>query len=196
MITVKSNINEFLKNYKKKINSLAKVLNSLATRLAKKMSDDMLQEIKKAKSKWNEPQSFLDTLQIDENIFSITISNNVARVSIGNNLPLRELGNTAYSISSKAQKPTYVNPMYFIEFGFGVIGQKKPSPHSNKYNWEYNINKHGQLTEAPWKYYDEMIDLQSSSGKEGINFLYNTIQNYRTHWKQYLKELITEIGNG
>jgi hypothetical protein len=192
MIVVKTNIGEFIKRYQKKVDKFKSVLSTFAEKLAKKMCDDMLDAINRAKSDWNEPQSFLDTLTINESTFNITISGNIAKVTIGENLPLRELGNTEYSIVAKAQKPTYVNPIYFIEFGFGVVGEKKPSPHSKKFDWEYNINRHGRQTEDPWHYRDEMIDLQTSSGKEGINFMYNTIQKYREEWKNYFFELLEE----
>lgn len=195
MITVKSNINEFLKNYRKKVANFKTVLNSLAVKLAERMSADMKDRINSSKTKWAEPQTFLDTLP--EVGFDIQpIGDNAVRVSIGENLPKRKVGGTTYSIYPETQQVKYINPIYFIEFGFGVIGQQKPSKGHEEKGWRYNLNDHGTHTENPWHFYDEMKALRTSSGQEGINFLYNTIQDYRDNWQQYLKELMTEIGNG
>jgi hypothetical protein len=171
------------------------MLNKLAQKLAERMSADMKDRINSSKTKWAEPQTFLDTLP--EVGFDIQpIGDNAVRVSIGENLPKRKVGGTTYSIYPETQQVKYINPIYFNEFGFGVIGQQKPSKGHEEKGWRYNLNDHGTNTENPWHFYDEMKALRTSSGQEGINFLYNTIQDYRDNWQQYLIELMTEIGNG
>lgn len=33
--------------------------------------------------------------------------------------------------------------MYYLEFGTGIVGAKKPHPEASKIGWSYDINKHG-----------------------------------------------------
>ena len=189
MITVRSNINEFLKGYTEKTNRLQAVLKNFAKKLAERMAEDMNSKIESSKSKWAEPQIFLDTLpKVDFDIKET--GNNSVIIEIGNNLPKRKVGNTVYSIYPETQQEKFINPIFFIEFGFGVKGEQKPSEIYTTYGWKYNLNDHGSKTENPWKFYDEMRSLRTSSGQEGINFMYNTIEEYKDKWKDYLKELL------
>ena len=182
MITVKSNINEFLKNYRKRARNFKTVLNSLATKLAERMSADMAYEIARTRHIWTEEGNLDKVSGIDFNITSIGES--AVRVSIGDNLEKFEM-----------EDGTLVNPVYFIEFGFGIAGQRNPQDEHSKFGWEYNIRG----KEHPWYYYDRTVDppqLLRSEGRQGSNFMYNVIQKYKDNWQQYLKELMTEIENG
>lgn len=181
MITVKSNIKEFLKNYKKKIANFKTVLNRLSQKLAERMSTDMAYEIARTRHIWTEEGNLDKVSGIDFNITNI--GDNAVRVSIGENLEKFEM-----------EDGTLVNPVYFIEFGFGIAGQQNPQDEHSKFGWEYNI--HGK--EKAWYYYDKTVSppqLLKSEGRQGSNFMYNVIQKYKDNWQQYLKELMTEIEN-
>ena len=176
MISVKSNINEFLKNYRKKASNFKNSLNGIAEKLAKRMSEDMKSLIQTDK-RWQEHGNLSTINEVSFDIESI--GDNAVRVSIGDNLPKLVMTDG-----------TLVNPSFFIEFGFGIVGERTPKKNHDKYNWEYNINQH--KTAWMFRYNGELME---SEGREGINFMYNTIQDYRTNWLKYLKELM-ESANG
>ena len=123
-----------------------------------------------------------------EGMFQIeNLGNNSVRVSIGENLQKHELSDG-----------TLVNPAYFIEFGFGVRGQKSPAKNHEKYGWEYNLNNHdesGFPLPSPWVYEGWDGGFHTSDGTVGTNFMYLTIQKYKDNWLKYLKELM-ESANG
>lgn len=174
MITVKSNINEFLKNYKKRIANFKIMLNQLAVKLAERMSEDMKKRIQED-TRWKEHGNLSTINNVD---FTIEpIGENSVKVIVGKNLPKFEMSDG-----------TLVNPAFFIEFGFGIEGQDKPKENHDKYNWQYNIRGH----EDSWFFWYDGI-LMESKGREGINFIYNVLEEYRTNWQQYLKELMESI---
>lgn len=38
--------------------------------------------------------------------------------------------------------------MYYLEFGTGIVGAKKPHPEASKIGWDYNVNKHSDFQTA------------------------------------------------
>lgn len=188
MITVKSNIDKFLKNYRKKVEARKSVLNGIAEKLAKKMSNDMKDIIKREMYVWSPDADNNDETgkmayhrsKID-NMFSIeSLGYNSVRVSIGDNLQKHDMGDG-----------NLVNPAYFIEFGFGLRGQANPANNHEKYGWKYNLNSHNDA----WYYEGWDGEFHISDGTVGTNFMYNTIQEYRNNWKKYLNELMAEAKN-
>ena len=67
---------------------------------------------------------------------------------------------------------TLVNPAFFIEFGFGILGEKAPMKDHEKCEWEYNINGHTK----GWSYLGRDGDFHGSKGRVGTNFMYNAKQ--------------------
>ena len=171
MISVNSNIKEFLANYRKKAEKFTVFLNNVAQKLADKMVEFMRQEIVAKKNVWYEYGSYIDIPDVGFNI--IPIDDKTIKVEIGNNLPLLEMNDG-----------TMVNPAFFIEFGFGIIGQNNPMKNNELYNWEYNINKHTK----GWAFLGRDGKFYGSKGKEGINFMYNAQQNA----KRFLSQIIEE----
>lgn len=187
MITVKSNINEFLKNYRKRVGNFKSTLNVLAQKLAERMSADMKDIIFKETYTWspdaegNDETGKMAYHRGVDIAFDITsIGDNAVRVSIGENLQKHEMENGAL-----------VNPIYFIEFGFGLRGQENPATNHSRFGWEYNKNYHN----GAWSYEGFDGEYHISDGTQGTNFMYRTIDKYRNGWQQYLKELMTEIEN-
>ena len=182
MITVKSNINEFLKNYRKRVGNFKSTLNVIAEKLVERIKADMLRVIENKQFVWQEEAGNLAEIEPSDIDFTTTqVGENTIRVSIGERLPRFPMSDG-----------TLVNPVYFIEFGFGIEGQESPMQNRDKYGWRYNINHYIE----GWTYLDKYGEEQFSRGREGTNFLYNTIQTYKTNWKQYVAEIMTEIGNG
>ena len=192
MIKVNSNIKDFLKNYKKKVDKLKTALLGIAEKLAKKMSEDMYKEIQRTEDVWAiyEPENEQDETgkmayhkgKSFDYWFTIeSIDNNSVKVSIGDNARKHVMSDEAI-----------VNPAFFIEFGFGIVGQSNPMKNSEAYSWIYNRNHH--IT--AWGYAGWDGKGHISKGAEGTNFMYNTIQKYKDNWNSYLKELLEEQANG
>jgi hypothetical protein len=198
MISIKSNIKEFLQNYRKKVANFKVVLNSIAEKLATRMAHDMYDEIARTENVWaidDKPNFHDETGKMGfhtgkgfEYWFDIQpTSESSVRVSIGEKI-----------IPHRMEDESLVNPAYFIEFGFGVVGQRNPMKNADVYNWKYNINNHteGGFPSSPWAYSGFDGKVHISDGAKGINFMYNTIQRYKDNWQQYLKELLKEQANG
>lgn len=178
MITIKSNIKEFLNNYRKITENFKVVLNNIATKLAEKIVQDMKTEIETNRFQWAEKGSLEYISNID---FLITpTSNKSVMVSIGDNLKKHIMSDG-----------TLVNPVFFIEFGFGIVGQNNPSKNHELFDWEYNINNH---TDA-WWYMGFDGQFYQTKGSKGINFLYKTLHRKKNVWVNYLKELLKENAN-
>lgn len=193
MITVKSNIKQFLENYRKKVENFKVVLNTVAEKLATRMAHDMYEEIARTENVWaiDDKPNFHDetgkmgyahTGKSFEYWFDIQhTSDRSVRVGIGENIQphLMSDGNL-------------VNPAYFIEFGFGIVGQNNPMKNADAYNWIYNKKNHNEA----WYYGGYDAEIHLSDGAKGINFMYNTIQRYKDNWQKYLGELLKEQANG
>lgn len=199
MIKVSSNINEFLKHYKKRVSNFKDMLENIAEKLAKRMSEDMYKEIQENEAMWapfnpeteQNERGKMGTYKGKSFDFWFEINSmgeNAVRVSIGEKIKPHEMSDHSL-----------VNPAYFIEFGFGIIGQQSPAKNAELYGWSYNKNNHSKYNnppDDPWIYEGFDHWLRQSRGAEGINFMYRTIDKYRNGWKYYLKELLEEQANG
>lgn len=177
MIKIISNIKEFLKRYREKVAILKQVMDNLAQILAEKMSNDMKNLIQTDK-RWQEHGN-LSTIDTVDFRIEATSPQSV-KVYVGENLPKFEMSDG-----------TLVNPAFFIEFGFGILGQNKPKQNHEEYNWEYNIRGHKES----WFFWYDGI-LMESKGREGINFIYTTMDNYRQNLVAYFRQLLGEQANG
>ena len=192
MITISSNINDFLKAYKKRVEKIKEILLGIAEKLANKMAQDMYAEINRTENIWAIEQT---EAQHDESgkmgfhkgksfdyWFDIQLlENNSARVSIGQKAETHKL-----------KDGTIVNPAFFIEFGFGIVGQNNPAKNAEAVGWVYNKNNHEEAWQyTGWDFLDHISD-----GAKGVNFMYNTIEKHRGNWSNYLKELFKEQMNG
>ena len=175
MITVKSNIDKFLEYYKKKVSKFTSLLYTMAEKLANKMILFMKDEINRKHSTWYELGSYNDINNVDFEI--LNINEYSIRIDIGKNLPKFEMSDG-----------TLVNPAFFIEFGFGLVGQSNPQEKHEEFDWGYNINGHTK----GWVYFGRDGKFHGSKGRAGINFMYNAQQKA----KEFLKEIMTEIKNG
>lgn len=190
VVVVKSNVDKVIKSFQKFRNAYKVSLEKIAERLGEAMCGEMVNEIQKYRSIWLQPNGNLE--KVGNISYSIQKSGeNSIKVILGDNLPLIKVGNTAYSLPHNKEEK-YVNPLYFIEFGWGVIGEQNPKEGATKYSWKYNTNEHGRETENPFYFWGNDGILVETEGREGINFLYNVFEEYRTKWKQILIDLIKE----
>lgn len=185
MINIKSNINDFIKRFDNRIKKVNNSLENIAYRIAQEMSNDMMREISLNRFVWLQQGSELENIgAIDFNI--LKTGNNSVIVSIGESLPKIRVGE---SVSSKkrGQPIQDINPMFFVEFGFGIIGEQRPK-NTMSYEWEYNINDRNNS----WYFKGRFDELYKTSGGEGINFMFNTIIKYRNKWKEIVMREIKE----
>lgn len=186
MITIKSNIKEFLKAYRERVDKVKNVLNTFAEKLAERMREDMNQAIISSKAIWapvvesDNPKEKQDERGKMGTYSSIPISIS----SIGENAVRVSIGDTLRPHTMKDGK--VVNPAFFIEFGFGIIGQNNPMQNANEFGWIYNKSGHQEA----WWYVGFDGGFRLSAGAKGINFMYNTIQRYKEGWKKFLQELM------
>ena len=175
MIKINSNIDKVIANFTKKKNNFKNKLENVAKKIAEKMSEDMRNEILSNRHIWAEKGSmdYIDTINFD----IAKTGDNSVRVSIGENLQKHIMSDG-----------TLVNPVYFIEFGFGIKGEEKPMENADKYDWVYNINNH----EDAWVFFGYDDKFHTTKGREGLNFLYNTIVKYKANWETYIFEIMKE----
>jgi hypothetical protein len=190
MVVVASNVEKVLKKFEKYRTAIKLTIDQIAEKLAKSMVDDMLADIEQQRPTWLQPNGNLE--RVDNIGYNISkLEDGFIRITLGENLPLIRTGNTKYSLENNKHY-TWVNPLYFIEFGFGVLGENNPKEGTNRYDWIYNTNEHGRETENPYTFKGLDGQLVETEGGEGINFLYNTIQKYRNSWKDLLLTMVKE----
>lgn len=190
MVVVKSNVDKVIKSFTKFRNAVKLSLEDIGEKIALLMVQDMQEEIERNRNVWLQPNGNLENVGYVD--YTITkIEGNKIRVTLGDAMPLIQVGDTYFSLPHN-QHTEYVNPLYFIEFGWGCVGEENPKQLAQRYSWEYNTNDHGGVNPDPWGFYGNDGFLTETRGREGINFLYNTIQDYRDKWKTILVSLIKE----
>ncbi len=180
MINVNSNIDDFIKRFTDKSKKITKKIEDISEVIASKMIDEMSNYIIAEKSTWlAEKNSIMESVNGTD--FTIKKTGTGCVVSIGD-------------LTSKitTKDGTMVNPYFFIEFGYGIRGQKNPKQNANEYSWEYNVNNHTKSWYY-WAYGEKDSEKIWTVGKEGINFMYNTIQKFRTKWKEIVMREIKEV---
>ncbi len=79
-----------------------------------------------------------------------------------------------------------VNAEYgmFVEFGTGIVGEGSPHPLSGDYNWQYDINNHG---EAGWHFPADDGSWPITKGQKSRPFMYETEQQLREEMPYFIK---------
>lgn len=81
-----------------------------------------------------------------------------------------------------------VNPFFFLEYGFGLAGQKSPHESAPEIGWAYNINNHPEIVgDYDWK---RMGTYWKVDGAIGVNFLESTINEYSSQWVTKAQEIL------
>jgi hypothetical protein len=148
-------------------------------KLAQRMSADMALEISRSRYIWEETGGTMSEISaVDFDI--VNTGFNEVTIEIGNNILPIEMSDGEL-----------VNPVYFIEFGFGIIGEENPKVGADEYDWEYNVN----LRDKEWYFRGRDGHSYKSMGREGINFIHTVISKYRNEWKDYFFELLKGDSN-
>lgn len=184
-IQVKSNYNQFIKRLKKIPDMLETAGKDFVEHILKLMRQDMINEINLHRTEW-------------EDGGAMDVWANGADIEKAIQYELSESGKTG-RIVVKSDPITLangdeVNPFFFIEFGYGIIGQNNPALYASSNGWIYNINNHQNFIIYA---YDNMAgekETVKTQGTKGINFFYNTVAKYRNNWKQYAEEYLKKVG--
>lgn len=170
---IKSNYDKFERHLNKFVDSL-----DIDARLAMEdvleyVCEEMKQEILNKKDTWCEAWSPLaedSTLGSD---IHYEIKDNKATIYIGRDTKKITM-----------QDGTTVNPYYFIEFGWGIVGENNPVNYHLQNGWIYNVNKHTQA----WWYVGYNGEPRASYGRQGIDFLYNAMKKLKPNLEAALGE--------
>lgn len=173
MINIKSNIDNFIKQFKDKANKISSSIQETPKIIVQQMIEEMKSIIERERSVWTSVSSPLEYVSGDD--FTIEQTSNSCVVYIGRN-----------TNKIVAKDGARINPYFFIEFGFGIRGEKNPKTNHDLYGWKYNINKH----ERSWFYVGYDGEKHWTVGKEGTNFMYTTIQKYKNKWQEIVMKNI------
>ena len=179
MVSITSNINDVLKSLKSKQTRFKAIISNIALIVAQAVKDDMVAEINANISNWSKPYELISSVVKPESQIILVPTELGYRIEIGNNLGGLEMSDGGL-----------VNPYYFIEFGYGIVGQNSPALKSSEYNWEYNINKHNNY----WFFFGTDGKKHATKGRIGINFMYNAIQKNKNSWKNIIIQEFSKAG--
>lgn len=81
-----------------------------------------------------------------------------------------------------------VNAEYgmFVEFGTGIVGEGAKHPASGAFNWQYDINQHG---EAGWHFPADDGKWPITKGQESRPFMYETAMQLRAELPRIIREV-------
>ncbi len=79
-----------------------------------------------------------------------------------------------------------VNSEYgiFVEFGTGIVGDGSPHPQSGEFDWEYDVNEHG---DAGWHFPADDGSWPITKGQASRPFMYETAQQLREEMPYFIK---------
>lgn len=119
---------------KANVNSFDSILEKIANRVRSYIIDDY----KLNGSIWREVNGNLETVDGDDVIVEKKGSTYI--IAIGRNTEPFDMPNRQNSSNPNyAGLPKTVNPYFFIEFGFGIIGQNNPIKNAPNFGWRYNL---------------------------------------------------------
>ena len=175
MIKIKSNINSILKTFKERQSAIKNINITVAKQVAYEIAKQIKSDIVLNKPTWYESAGGMSINYGTDVVVDETSSGALIRIG----------ENTSKLIMADGSQ---INPYYFIEFGFGIIGANNSAANSIKYGWAYNIKGHIEPWIIPGS---ETL----SSGTQGINFLYNNVYVNKDKWVSLAKQKVMEAFN-
>ena len=141
---------------KANVNSFDSILEKIANRVRSYIIDDY----KLNGTIWREVNGNLETVSGDD----VIVEKNGASyiVSIGKNTQPFDMNDG-----------TFVNPYFFIEFGFGISGELNPVGFADRFGWEYNIRPHLH----PWRFKGQDGSLVWTTGGKGVGAISTLINS-------------------
>ncbi len=185
MVTVKTKnldkVIEKFSNFKDRFDT--EHLNKIANKIANKVRDFIELTYTSTKIIWQEENGNLKEISGND----VKVINDSTRffVTIGaETTPFEMPKRTEKSGQQYQGLPKFVNPYFFIEFGFGIIGANNSSKYANKFGWKYNIRPYSNR----WHFKGLDGTRTESRGGKGAN----AIGKLATNFRQICEEVITE----
>ena len=161
---IRSNYNQFDRHIKDVADMLDPDAYLAMDEVLDEICEEMKQEIISKKDTWCEAWSPLEKDKSLGTDITYEIKDNKATIYVGRNTDKLTM-----------QDGTTVNPYYFIEFGWGIVGENNPINYHLQNGWLYNINHHTQA----WWYVGYNGEPRASYGRKGIDFLYNAMKKLK-----------------
>ena len=180
MIKVESNVKDIIKRLKaRKANSNNDLAQKVALRIAEKVKALLIETYRHTKSEWAEEGSALENLSGED--VTISLENNKYIIKIGEQTPM-------IALDGYNGLPTSANPYFFIEFGFGIVGEQKPVTNATKKSWAYNVRNHQEA----WAFRGTDGNLYWSEGIEGANAMGVVEAQYAKLCKEAIDEVMAK----
>lgn len=183
-VKIKSNWNQFSKRLRKLPDMIEEAGKGFVEHILKLMRQDMINEINAQRSEW------LDGGAMD-------VWSNSANIEKSIRYELSESGKTGRIVIESdpivLANGDEVNPFFFIEFGYGIIGQNNPALYASSNGWVYNVNNHTSFIIYAYDNIAGEKETVKTEGTKGINFFYNTVAKYRNNWKKYAEEYLSKV---
>lgn len=173
MININSNVADVIKFFEEKQRRVQDTESAILKKVAERIRQRLLTMYSAMSYDSEELLSLIDVDDID-----IQYQPNRCIIKIGSNTEKMTM-----------KDGSQVNPFFFIEFGFGLIGEQNPTKKSKDYNWVYNVNKH----KSGW-YYTSKVTGETrvwTQGYSGANAFDNIITNFKNICNEVIRE---EIG--
>lgn len=170
MININSNVADVIKAFEEK----KKQLQNVESAILRKVAENIKQRLLTMYSAMNYDSEELLSL-IDVGDIEIEYKPNSCRINIGSKTETITMADGSE-----------VNPFFFIEFGFGLIGEQSPTNKSKDYNWVYNVHKH----KNGW-YYTSKVDGATriwTQGYSGANAFDSIINNFNNICNEAIRE--------
>ena len=187
MVTISvTNIDKIINKYQKLSESYNGFTQKVAEKVAEKIREFILDQYKSNMTVWQEKNGNLET--IDGSDVKVVKSGTSYFVTIGENTKKFEMPKRTEKAGAQYQGlPKEVNPYFFIEFGFGIIGQNSPIKFANDFGWRYNLKPY----KNGWHFKGLDGTKTFSQGGKGIGAINSTNINF----EKFVNSAINEVLN-
>lgn len=184
MINIKSNIRTVRKSFQKYVGKFNNKLSQVIEYVTNQFYDELVKNINKFLPN---PVRNILTNEIEEDDYSFMYDINIQKE---NDLLFKiKLGENSLR---KASDGNLVNPFYYYEFGFGIMGEGTYKNYSDaiQFGWSYDVNNHSY---AGWTYKVNGMTYWTN-GVNGLGFLQETVDWYKENKEQILQDAIKKAG--
>lgn len=176
MLKIKSNIKTFNRKFAKFTNNFNKKIEKAIEDITNQFYNQIVTNI----------NLYLpDPKQVDD--FSFMYDINITKEN--DMLFLIKLGENSGRVATDG---TIVNPFYYFEFGFGMVGLGGFSNYDKAFDfgWDYDVNNHSYFG---WYYKINGVNYWTD-GFEGLGFLQKTVNWYKDNKEEIIKNALEKVG--